>query len=193
MSIIKSTFVQQLLGFIAGINKHYGGATLQLDGKSVTSASLVTLFQACVDAEAVVKQADAQRTAAVATATAAMQQASPSAKAFKAMVLAASGDDTVTLADFALKPRRVGVVSSEVKADAAKKGAATRKALGTKGSKQKKEAKKALAAAAQPVPGAQGATATPAPAPVAATPVAATPVAATPVAAPATEVATQKQ
>ena len=168
MAIPKSTFVQQLLGFIAGINKHYGGATLQLDGKSVTSASLVALFQACADAEEASKQADAQRMAAVAKATAAKQQASPPAKAFKAMVLAASGDDTVTLADFALKPRKVGVVSSEVKADAAKKAAATRKALGTKGSKQKKEAKKALAA--QPV---QGATATPAPAPVVSTPVAA--------------------
>jgi hypothetical protein len=178
MSIPKSTFVQQLLGFIAGINKHYGGATLQLAGKSVTGASLVALFQECADAEVAVKEIDAQRAAAVAKATAAVQQASPMAKAFKAMVLVASGDDTVTLADFELKPRKVSVVSSEVRAEAARKAAATRKALGTKGSQQKKLAKKALAA--QPV---QGATATATPGPVVATPVAA----------PAPGVATPKQ
>ena len=73
---------------------------------------------------------------------------------FKAMVLAASGEDTATLADFELKPRKVTVVSPEVRAAAAAKAAATRKALGTKGTQQKKAAKKALAAqpAAAPVP-----------------------------------------
>jgi hypothetical protein len=54
MSTSHSDFVLQLQGFIAGINKHYVGATLQLDAQSVTAASLVTLFQAVLDTSAAV-------------------------------------------------------------------------------------------------------------------------------------------
>ena len=152
MNLNKTAFVTQLLGFIAGINKHYAGATLQVGGQSVTAASLVTLFQTVTNAADAAKVADTQRTAAIAKVDAAIEQAGPMAAAFKAMVLAASGSDTVTLADFSLKPHKVPVVAPETRVAAAKKAAATRKALGTKGSKQKKEAKKALAAQAVVAP-----------------------------------------
>jgi hypothetical protein len=59
------------------------------------------------------------------------------AKSLKDMVLTASGKDTATLADFDLTPRKIPVVSPETRVAAAKKGAATRKALGTMGSQQK--------------------------------------------------------
>jgi hypothetical protein len=150
MATTKNDFLLQVQGFIAGIGKHYAGATLQLDGKSVTAASLVTLFQAVADAEEASQAAATQRTAAVAKAAAAVEQAKPAAKAFKAFVLAASGSDAETLADFDLKPPKVPVVTPETKAAAAKKAAATREALGTKGSQQKKAAKKALASSAAP-------------------------------------------
>jgi len=146
MTTTKTDFIAQLQGLIAGIGKHYAGQTVLVNGATVTCASVVTLFQTAIDAENAAKLADTTRTAAVAKATAAMQQARPTAKGFTAMVLAASGSDTATLADFELKPRKVTVPSPEVKAAAAQKAAATRKALGTKGAQQKKAAKKALAA-----------------------------------------------
>jgi hypothetical protein len=150
MTTSNTDFVVQLLGFIAGINKHYTGATLQLDAQSVTAASLVTLFQAVADTATAAKLADTQRTAAIEKAAAAIEQARPMANAFKAMVLTASGKDTATLADFGLTPRKVAVVSPEARVAAAKKAAATRKALGTMGTQQKKAAKKALAAQGAP-------------------------------------------
>jgi len=146
MTTTKTDFIAQLQGLIAGIQKHYAGQTVHFGGQDVTSAALVTLFQAAIDASNAAKLVDTQRTAAIAKATAAMQQARPAAKGFTALVLAASGSDTATLADFELKPRKVTEPTPEVKAAAALKAAATRKALGTKGTQQKKAAKKALAA-----------------------------------------------
>lgn len=60
------------------------------------------------------------------------------------------GKNAIALADFDLKPRRPTRVPAATKTDAAKKAKATRQALGTRGSHQKKEAKKALAD--QPAP-----------------------------------------
>jgi hypothetical protein len=148
MSMSNANFVAQLLGFIAGINKHYAGATLQLDSQAVTAASLVTLFQTVVDTAAAVTPTEVARTAAIEKATAAMEAAKPMATAFKNMVLTASGKDSATLADFQLTPRRAPVIPPATRVAAAKKAAATRKALGTMGSQQKKAAKKALAAQA---------------------------------------------
>jgi hypothetical protein len=142
-----SHLIQQLVGFIAGIGKHYPTATtITIDDRQVSTADLVTEFQGVVSADAAVKPADAARTATVANANALAEKALPDAKAFKAFVLATFGGNTVTLADFDLKPRKKAVVTPEVKSAAAEKAKATRKALGTKGSKQKKQAKKALAA-----------------------------------------------
>ena len=172
----KATALAGLLALIAGIQKHYSGQTLHFAGQNVTSAALVTLFQAAIDASNAAKAAATQRATAVATATTSQQatanheahddraadlqlalvacdmpapvgqQARPMAKGFMAMVLAASGSDTATLSDFELKPHKVTEPSPEVKAAAAVKAVATRKALGTKGSQQKRAAKKALAA-----------------------------------------------
>jgi hypothetical protein len=150
MKTTKNAFAAQLLGYIAGIGKHYAGQTLLLDGQNITAAQLVTLFQACADTADAAKQAETDRAAAVAKATAAMQQAKPMAKAFKATVLAAFGGDVKSLGDFDLTPLTVTPAPAEVKAAAVKKAASTRKALGTMGSQQKKDAKKALAAQETP-------------------------------------------
>ena len=137
MKTTKNAFVAQLVGYIAGLGKHYAGQTLLLDGQSVTAASLVTLFQTVVDASTAAQEADTQRTAAIAKTTAAIAAAQPMAKSLKNLVLTASGQDTATLADFSLEPRKIPVVSPETRVAAAKKAAATRKALGTMGSQQK--------------------------------------------------------
>ena len=142
-----------LVGFIAGMKKHYSGQTLMLDGKSWTTAALELFFQGCVDASTAAIDASVAKTAAVKRARDTVAQVRPVAVAFKKAVLAAYGADPTALADFELPPPRRGVKTPAVKQAAALKGAATRRALGTKGSKQKKEAKKLLASsAAQPEP-----------------------------------------
>ena len=161
MAFSKSDFVLLLEGLVAGIGKHYAGATLQVEGKSL--AEITSTFQTCIDACAAVAPAEVAHAAAVDKADAAVAQAQPLAKAVKALALAQFGSDATVLADFSLKPHKAPAVSTETRAAAAKKAAATRKALGTKGSRQKKDAKKALAAA-QGEPAAAPAPA-PAPAP----------------------------
>ncbi|HEX8794665.1 MAG TPA: hypothetical protein VF765_27150 [Polyangiaceae bacterium] len=155
-------FAATLVGFIAGLKKHYAGQTVMLDGKSYTADALGLLFQSCVDDETQAVQATVTKTAAVKTANDTAAQVRPVAKAFKKAVLAAYGADPAALADFDLKSPKQPVKTPEVKAAAAKKAVATREALGTKGPKQKKEAKQKLATSAAQAP--QAPAATPAPA-----------------------------
>jgi hypothetical protein len=140
----------QVLGFIAGLQKHYANATLVLDNKSYPVAELVQMFQGCSDAAAAATAADAQRTTAVKAAEALAAQVGPIAVSLKKTVLAAYASNATVLADFSLDPPRVAVKTAEVKSAAAVKAAATRKALGTKGPQQKKLALKALAATSTP-------------------------------------------
>lgn len=145
------TLIAQLVGFVAGIGKHYATpVTLTINQASVSTADLATQFQAVVDADAAARAEEAKRTALVNTANSMAEAVLPSAKAFKQFVLLSFGNNTATLADFDVKPRKVAVVPTAVKSAAAKKAAATRKALGTKGSLQKKLAKQALAEQAVP-------------------------------------------
>ncbi len=155
-------FAATLIGFIAGIKKHYAGQTVMLDGKSYTADALGLLFQSCVDAETGAVQATVAKTKAVKQAHDAAAQVRPVAVAFKKAVLAAYGADPTALADFDLEPPKQAVKTPAVKQAAAVKAKATREALGTKGPKQKKEAKKQLAASAAQAP--QAPAATPAPA-----------------------------
>jgi len=156
-------FAATLVGFIAGIKKHYAGQTVMLDGKSYTADALALLFQSCVDAETQAVQATVVKTTAVKKARDTAAQVRSVAKAFKNAVLAAYGADPTALADFALEPPKEPVKTPAVKEAAAVKAKATREALGTMGPKQKKEAKAKLAASAARPPEAPAAT----PAPVA--------------------------
>jgi len=152
-------FAATLVGFMAGLKKHYAGQTLMLDGKSYTADALGLLFQSCVDAETGAVQATVAKTTAVKQARDSAALVRPIARALKKAVLAAYGADPTTLADFDLEPPKQAVKTPAVKQAAAVKAKATRKALGTKGPKQKKEAKQQLAAS-----NAQAPAATPAPA-----------------------------
>jgi len=155
--------VTMLTGFIAGMKKHYAGASMMLDGKSYTETSLETLFQSCIDDSNAADEAVATKVAAVKKAHDTAALVRPVAMAFKKAVVAAYSGDATALKDFALEPPKATVKTAAVKQAAAVKAKATRQALGTKGPKQKKAAKKQLAAsAAQPQPA-------PAPVPEAAT------------------------
>ncbi len=157
-------FASVLVGFIAGMKKHYAGQTIMLDGKSWVVDQLETFFQSGVDAVTGATDAAVAKTTAVKKARDAVAQVRPVAKAFTKAVLAAYGGDPTTLADFDLTDPKQPVKTPEVKVAAAKRAKATREALGTMGPKQKARAKKELAtqgATAEP----QAPAATPAPAP----------------------------
>lgn len=141
-----SKFIAQLIAYIAGIEKHYTTPTnLPLNGGTVSTTELVTEFQGAVDADANAKAEDKKRQAAIAAANAAANGTKPRAKAFKSFLLGAFAGNPTALADFALEERKQATLTSAERSAAAKKAFATRQALGTKGSKQKKLAKKALA------------------------------------------------
>lgn len=130
-----------------------------MDDRTVSTDALSAEFQAVVDADAAAKAVEVQRTNAVAKANALAQGIVQDAAAFKAFVLATFGKNAATLANFDLKPRRSRTMTAEGKSVAAKKAKATRQALGTKGKKQKEQAKKSLAN--QPAPAAAAPTTAP--------------------------------
>jgi hypothetical protein len=157
-----------LAGFIPGLKKRYAGTTLMLDGKPYLESDLEVLFKSCIDDTDAADAATVAKVTAVKKAhdTAAMVR--PVAVAFKKAVYAAFGGDPSALADFSLEPPKAPVKTAATKQAAAVKAKATREALGTKGPKQKKLAKKQLASgSAQPQPAAAPATEAPAPAPAA--------------------------
>ncbi|HTQ41481.1 MAG TPA: hypothetical protein VMI75_01915 [Polyangiaceae bacterium] len=168
-------FSATLVGFIAGLKKHYAGQTVMLDGKSYTADALELLFQSCVDAETGAVQATVAKTTAVKQARDSAAQVRPVASAFKKAVLAAYGADPTTLADFDLEPPKQAVKTPAVKQAAAEKAKATREALGTKGPKQKEKAKKQIAASAAQAPQSPATTPAPTAAPATVTPSTVTP------------------
>jgi hypothetical protein len=121
------------------------GKTLQLLNRDFTDKDLVAAFQPVIDTAAAEKDADAKRTAAIANARTARAQAAPVFKALKPVLLSMFTGNAEALADFGLEPPKAAAKTPAVKAAAAAKAKATRAALGTKGPKQRKEAKKALA------------------------------------------------
>jgi hypothetical protein len=144
MTTTTYTFATLIAGIVAGINKRLGGQTLKLLNRDWTDKDLVALFQAVPDTAAAEKDADAKRNAAIAAARSAREEALPVFKALKPVLLAMYAGNPEALADFELHERKVGTKTPAVKAAAVTKAKATRKALGTKGPKQRKAAKKVL-------------------------------------------------
>ncbi|HEX8791475.1 MAG TPA: hypothetical protein VF765_11035 [Polyangiaceae bacterium] len=111
----------------------------------MSTTEIVTEFQGAIDADASAKAEEKKRQAAVANANAAAVGTKPRAKAFKSYLLGAFAGNPEVLADFALEEPKTATLTSAERSAAAVKAKATRTALGTKGPKQKKDAKKALA------------------------------------------------
>ena len=111
--------------------------SLPLGGTSYTPTSLVAFIQSHIDAANAIVTAKAAWEKAIATYTGIDKQAQIVLHDLKALVLATFGASSSRLADFGYKPRKVTVLTPEQKAAASAKRAATRKARGTMGPKQK--------------------------------------------------------
>ena len=157
MSSTIHPFALTLVGFIAGMKKHYAGQSIMLDGKPWAVDALEAFFQSAVDATDGAADATVAKTTAVKKARDAVAQVRPVARAFKKAVLAAYGADPTALADFELTAPKQTVKTPAIKDAAAKKALATRKALGTKGPKQKAKARKDLEATQAAAPAAPAA------------------------------------
>ncbi len=165
----------------AGLTKHQ--ATLSsfvLGGKTVQVSEVLTTLQSRRNTGATAITARAAWHAAVAADRTQRTQSNPLVANVKQSLHAMFAGSIDTLADFGLTPRKVPVVSPEVKVAAAAKAKATRAARHTQGPKQKAATKGVLdgvtlTVTAQPEPSASPAVPATPPSPAAGS-VAATPV-----------------
>ncbi len=148
----KAAALAHVQALIAGTQKHFPSVTLTFGNASIASATLVTLFQSLADALTALDAAEASAKDAMAGLRATQAKVGPSIKAFESFVRATFGSATQTLADFGMQPPKARTpLTSEQKAAKALKVRATRKLLGTKGSKQKAAVKATVEAPAPPV------------------------------------------
>jgi len=124
---------------ILGIQKNLLSVpTLSLVGQAITPADLVKLVQSCIDSGNAIAPAKVQWTTAVQAYRALNKQVTPILRGLRAYVINTYGPTSTVLADFGFSPTKTVVKTPEVKAIAAKKSVATRKARNTLGKKQKK-------------------------------------------------------
>jgi len=159
-------------GMVDGIakNKAKLPPSFEMEGQTMTPDSVSQVFQDRIATGKAVVDADNARTKAVKADRDKRQQTRGVALSFKRLLIALFAQDPAILGDFAVEAPKKGQRTAANKADAAVKGKETRKALGTKGTKQKKLALQAAEqASAAPVgneaPAATPAAPSPAPAP----------------------------
>lgn len=110
-------------------------------GSTVTSPqAMLAVFQGRVTAAKAVTAAEAAATAAVKANKTERTSTAALVLAWKQLLVAMYKNSPDVLGDYGLAAPKVGQKSVAVKAEAAAKGKATRKVLGTKGTVQKKEA-----------------------------------------------------
>jgi hypothetical protein len=123
--------------FLSGLNLHYAGQTLMLNGVPITVEALAAMAAAYFSA---LDDADAARTAWNSKLAAAKALAPPLQKAIVAghnYVRAQFGVSSHTLEDFGLTPRSTAPKTLAVQSGAVVKALATRQARHTMGTKQK--------------------------------------------------------
>jgi hypothetical protein len=138
----------------AGLQKYFANGNLTLVGTSYTPAALQALLQADIDANDASTMAREKWLTTVKSARDVDSRTNPVLRAIAAQVKAQYGDTQNAgdiLAEFGFSPRKTVVKTVDVKAAAAAKVRATRKARGTKGKRQKATVKGAV-----PATGAQG-------------------------------------
>jgi hypothetical protein len=154
---------------IDGFTKHKPNlpASMPIGSHTMTCDDVIAVFQGLVASGKAVQAADAARAAAVKADRDKRAQMRATVTAAKRLVVAMFMQSPDTLAEFGLTAPKPQLRTTEEKAQAAAKARATRKTLGTKGSRQKKAA--LVAADVHPnapaAPAAPSAQATPAPAP----------------------------
>jgi hypothetical protein len=134
----KAATLARVQALIAGMQKHFPSASFTLGNTAFTTASLVQLLQPLVDAIAAVDTAQASAKTAVAAMRAVRATVNPVISELTKWVRASFGTAASTLADFGLQPHKARTpMTAEAKTAAVAKRAATRKARGTAGKKQK--------------------------------------------------------
>ena len=165
ISTPKQSLLATINALIAGLTALTDLTTVVANGQTYTKAQLLAPLQAYVPLPAATANAKTAYSKAV-EADAAAKEAAVTIieEVIKPYLQTRLGKSSPDLETYGLEPAKTTQPSAAVKAAAAQKGLATRKALGTKGTAQKKTAKKALAA--QPAtPAASTAPSTPSAAP----------------------------
>ncbi len=137
------TVVQALDGqVIVGIKKDLQNvSSVPLAGSAYPTATLEQLIQSRIDAANTVANARAQWLEAVAAYKSLNTKVTPLVRALRQYVVNVYGPDSTVLADFGFTPSKKKVLTPEEQVAKAEKAAATRKARGTMGKKQKAKIK----------------------------------------------------
>jgi hypothetical protein len=125
---------------VAGVTQHLMGlATIMVGGVAMKPADIVTKVTSRITAANAVETTEATHAAAVAANKVVLAQTHQFMLDLEQAIEVQVGQAADTLADFGLTPKKKGVTTAAVKAEAAVKAKATRVLRGTKGSKQKLE------------------------------------------------------
>jgi hypothetical protein len=143
----KQDLVATCNAIITNLPAELGKGTVQADGETYTAAQLLAPLKAYVPLPPATANAKAAYSKAVDAEAAAKEAAVTMIEdVIKPYLQLKLGKSSTDLETYGLEPAKTPQKSAAVKAAAAQKGQATRKALGTKGPVQKKAAKKALEA-----------------------------------------------
>jgi hypothetical protein len=134
----RAVALARVQALISGLEKHLPGGSFSVGGTSTTTASLVQLFQSLIDAMTAVDKAHVTLKDALAALHQAETTVGPTMMATRRIVQGMFAGVVATLGDFGLQPPKAHKpLTTEQRAAAKAKAAATRKARGTTSKKQK--------------------------------------------------------
>jgi hypothetical protein len=123
---------------VGGIQKNLQNvSSLPIGGTTFTMVAIEALVQSRIDAASAIDVARARWLDATAKYQTVNAQVTPVVRGLRRYVLDAFGENSPVLADFGFTPPRKAVLTPEQNVAKAKKAAATRKARGTMGKKEK--------------------------------------------------------
>jgi hypothetical protein len=126
---------------IAGVQKHFAGASLVLADKSFTTAEVVAFLQKRIDAAGPVETARAAWMSLADAEKATVAETQKFVKALRALVRAMFGTNVATLTDFGIALRKQATPKAEATVLKAARSKATRAARHTASPKQKAKIK----------------------------------------------------
>ena len=145
----KASALASARALVAGTQKHTPNGSLTFGNATYTADALVQLLQGLIDALTADETARANARDALLALRAVRAKVRPVIRAYRRYLRATYGDAALTLADYGLEPEKAPrPLTAEQQALKAARAKATRKALGTKGRKQKRAAKEELASQA---------------------------------------------
>jgi hypothetical protein len=157
----KTTRVAKDQKLIAGVQKHFAGASLVLPSKTYTAAEAVKILQERIDVTGPADAVLATYRNAVAAEKAKIADTKEFVLELEQLVRAMFGKNAETLADFGLAPRKRATPTTEAMALQIARAKATRAARGTAGPKQKAKIKGVVPTPPNPIPPTGNGTPTP--------------------------------